>query len=270
MGQYADAERNYRDAIDSLQALERRLPADDRPARAPGSRPARTGRVAPQAEPLPRGRVMAPRCGPAPRAACGRVLHRSQPWPGPWQTAATSSVPCWPGWPARCRGPSSVQPGDQGPGGRLCGSTPGEPENRVKLAQLPEQSGDPRGPERSRRRPNGNTARSWSCWPGSDPPRASLPGVRWQAARASNNLAMVLMPRSRPVKRPSRSLLTKAQRRAGSAQGRISPDSTVSARAGVDLQQSGSCWARDRKRSDVATEARSARAADRLKELAAA
>ena len=34
MGQYAEAERNYRDAIESLQALERRLPGDDRPLRA--------------------------------------------------------------------------------------------------------------------------------------------------------------------------------------------------------------------------------------------
>ena len=92
MGQHAEAEQNYRDAITSLQALESRLPGDDRPLRAKAAPTMDWDSCSASSIASARpSHGFATRSASASSSPPGRRAIVS--WPGPSRTAATTWVP---------------------------------------------------------------------------------------------------------------------------------------------------------------------------------
>ena len=117
-------------------------------------------------------------------------------WPGPSRTAATTWVPCWPGWSVPTAEDKRLYDQAISDQEALLALDPADPENRLKLARylnnlaILESRRDPEKAER-------DFHRALDLLSGLDPTRASLPGPRWQAARASNNLATLLSGKGR-------------------------------------------------------------------------
>ena len=130
---------------------------------------------------------MASRGGPAPRAARRQVSRRSRACPGTLDSRYHLGALL-----ARLVSPAAEDKRlyDQAIKDQeaLLALDPGDPENRLKLARylnnlaILEARRDPAKAERE-------FHKALDLLAGLDPTRASLPGPRWQAARASNNLA---------------------------------------------------------------------------------
>jgi eukaryotic-like serine/threonine-protein kinase len=190
MGQYEDAEKNYREAIDSLQALERRLPDDDRPLRARARAEHGLGVLLRklnrfrEAESWLREAVRLRQQlvdkSPDDREA-GQALSDSRYYLGALLARLAS-----PNAEDRKLYDQAIKDQED----RL-NLDPANAQNHIRLARylnnlaILESRSDPAKAEQALRRVLDLIA-------GLDPVRAALPGARWQAARASNNLATLL------------------------------------------------------------------------------
>jgi tetratricopeptide (TPR) repeat protein len=232
MGQYVGAEQNYRDAIDALVILEGRLPEDDRPLQALARAQHGLGVLLRKLN----------RFREAESWLCDAVRIREQltaasPNDRALLQSLSDSRYHLGALLARLASPDARERKlynqaikDQE---ALLALDPGAPENRLKLARylnnlaILEARTDPAKAEQTLRRVLDQFA-------GLDFVKASLPGARWQAARASNNLATLLADKGRVQE--AEKLLKQARDaldRLSAEFPRIPP---VSTRAGVDLQ----------------------------------
>jgi serine/threonine-protein kinase len=206
MGQYAEAERNYLDAIESLRALEPRLKGDDRPRRelarahhGLGVLLRKLNRFR-EAESALREAVRL-REQLAARSPDDRILGRSLSESRYYLGALLTRL-------------ANPHPEDEQlyrqaikDQEALLAISPDEPENRLKLARylnnlaMLEARTEPAKAEREFRRVLDLLAVL-------DRSKSDLPGARWQAARASNNLATLLAGQGRGEK--SREILKQA------------------------------------------------------------
>jgi tetratricopeptide (TPR) repeat protein len=195
MGQHEEAERNYRDAIESLQALERQLPGDDRPLRAKARASHGLGILLRK---LNRFREAELWFREAVRLR--DQLNAKSPGDRELVQALSDSRYQLGALLARLVSPTAEdrQLYDRAIKDQevLLDLDPGEPENRLKLARylnnlaILESRRDLAKADRELRKVLDLLA-------GLDATKASLPGARWQAARASNNLATLLAGKGR-------------------------------------------------------------------------
>ena len=190
MGQFAEAEQNYRQAISSLQDLERRLPGDDRPVRARARAEHGLGILLRklnrfrEAEASLRAALQL-RDQLAARSPDDRALLQART-DSRYHLGALLARLASPSAEDRKLYEQAIK--DQQD---LINLDPNEPENRIKLARylnnlaLLESKSDSTKAERSFRK-------ALDLLAGLDAARAGLPDARWQAARASNNLATIV------------------------------------------------------------------------------
>ena len=187
MGQLADAEGNYQKAIDSLRRLERRLPGDDRPLRARARAEHGLGVLLrklnrfPEAETWLRDAV---KLREAMLIRSPQDLAMSQELTDSrYYLGALLARLARPDGEGRKLYDQAIE--DQK---ALLKLDPKASDNKVKLARylnnlaILESRSDRSNAERSFRK-------ALDLLAGLDPMRAGLPDARWQAARASNNLA---------------------------------------------------------------------------------
>ena len=165
-----------------------------------------------------------------------RSPERSRPWPGPCRTAATTSVPCWPGWSAPL--PRTRQLYDRAIKDQeaAAGPRPRDPENRLKLARYRNNLAILESRRDPGERPSASIARSWTSWRGWIPPRAS--SARAQVASGTRLEQPCDSPLGKGTRGRGREDPHAGSRRARTADRRVPSNPPVSARAGVDLQQS--------------------------------
>jgi tetratricopeptide (TPR) repeat protein len=190
MGELGDAEKNYREAITSLEALERHLPGDDRPVRARARAEHGLGVLLrklnrfPEAETELRDAVKL-REDLAAKTPNDLALLRSRS-DSRYYLGALLARRASPNAEDRKLYDEAIKDQEA-----LLSLAPGESENRLKLARylnnlaVLEARSDPAKAE-------GRLKKVEEILAGQAPAQASLPGARWQAARASNNLGTLL------------------------------------------------------------------------------
>ena len=263
MGQYAEAEQNYRDAIDSLQALERRLPGDDRPLRARARADHGLGVLLRK---LNRFREAESWLREAVRLR--EQLAARSPDDRELAQALSDSRYHLGALLARLASPDAEdrQLYDQAIKDQeaLLQPRPGRPGEPHQAGSLPEQPGDPRGPTR----PGQGRARAAQ---GPGPPGRSGPRQSLLAGRAVASRPRLEQPGDAPggqgaaTRRPRRSSRRHATRLIGSP-----PSFPEFFSIGASWRRSSTIWAgvgRDTKQNELAAEA-FRQAADLLKELA--
>jgi serine/threonine-protein kinase len=198
MGHYAEAERNYRDAIESLRVLERRLKSDDRPRRELAR--ARHG-LGVLLRKMNRFREAESELREAVRLR--EQLAAKSPDDSSLRRALSDSRYYLGALLSRLANPHPEDEQlyrqaikDQE---ALLALSPDDPENRLKLARYLNNLGileartEPAKAEREFRR-------GLDLLAGLDRTNSDLPSARWQGARASNNLATLLWDEGRGAK----------------------------------------------------------------------